>query len=338
MSKSRIGLTLALALLLLGVTSAITATQADGYRIEWWTLDNGGGESAAGRYSLAGTIGQPDAGVVRGGVYELEGGFWGEAPLVAGFSARPRGGVAPLSVQFSDASIGGASAWLWSFGDTLTSTEQYPTHVYTHSGVYTASLTVYGAGGRMDVLTRTHYIMVTPLSVSQAIAPASSGLYTFGDTCARVYFTDTGNLTAVTVTLVYTFPTVQFGQRPLPRRYDIQADGADFQAQLGLCYDEDDLSAGDPIGDEKALQAYRYRGGGDWEAYPSIRDTSANLVTATRVISFSTWGIGAPDNAPTSVDLSRLGAAGAGGRWLGVLAGAGLLAISTAWWARRRRR
>ena len=78
MPKSRIALTLALALLLLGVTSAITAAQAGGYRIEWWTLDNGGGESAADRYSLAGTIGQPDAGAaLQGGVYRLTGGYWG---------------------------------------------------------------------------------------------------------------------------------------------------------------------------------------------------------------------------------------------------------------------
>lgn len=77
MAKSRIGFILLLALVLLGVTTVITAAQAGRIQIAWWTLDSGGGESAAGRYSLAGTIGQPDASTaLRGGVYRLTGGYW----------------------------------------------------------------------------------------------------------------------------------------------------------------------------------------------------------------------------------------------------------------------
>ena len=80
MAKSRIGLILILALVLLGVTGGITAAQAEGYRIAWWTLDHGGGMSAADRYSVAGTIGQPDAGAaLQGGEYRLIGGYWGES-------------------------------------------------------------------------------------------------------------------------------------------------------------------------------------------------------------------------------------------------------------------
>ena len=78
MSKSRIGLTLTLVLVLLGAISTLIAAQASDYRIEWWTLDNGGGVSAAGRYTLTGTIGQPDASaVLQGGVYRITGGYWG---------------------------------------------------------------------------------------------------------------------------------------------------------------------------------------------------------------------------------------------------------------------
>ncbi len=339
-------LTIIILLSLVGSVGLAHAQSGGSYDLEWNTVDGGGYMlSTGGNYALGGTAGQADAGALSGGAYRLKAGFWGgsvPAAPIAGFSARPRGGLAPLTVQFSDSSTGGANAWLWDFGDTLTSTEQHPTHVYANTGVYTVSLTVYGPGGHSDTLTRPSYVLVTPLSVSQAITPASSGLYTFGNTCARVYFTNTGSLTAVTVTLVYTFPTVQLHQRPLPRRYDIAGNGTGYAAMLGLCYDEDDLSAGDPIGNENALQAYRHRGGGAWDAYPSIRDTSANYVTATRVISFSTWSIGALGNAPTSVTLDRLGVAEAGVGWPGVLAVAGLLAISglmaiMAWWGWRAR-
>ena len=80
MSKSRIALTLNLVLVLLGVTWVITTAQADGYSIAWWTVDNGGGESSSGSYSLAGTIGQPDASTtLQGGSYIVTGGYWGAA-------------------------------------------------------------------------------------------------------------------------------------------------------------------------------------------------------------------------------------------------------------------
>jgi hypothetical protein len=47
-----------------------------GYDLSWHTIDGGGGTSTGGGYSLHGTIGQPDAGVMSGGDYELAGGFW----------------------------------------------------------------------------------------------------------------------------------------------------------------------------------------------------------------------------------------------------------------------
>ncbi|MFN0138315.1 MAG: hypothetical protein ACKVS9_19605 [Phycisphaerae bacterium] len=47
------------------------------YDVPWHTID-GGGEmfSTGGAFSVGGTIGQPDAGVMTGGVFELTGGFW----------------------------------------------------------------------------------------------------------------------------------------------------------------------------------------------------------------------------------------------------------------------
>ena len=49
----------------------------EGYDLSWWTADGGGYTfSSGGGYSLGGTIGQPDAGLLTGPGYQLAGGFW----------------------------------------------------------------------------------------------------------------------------------------------------------------------------------------------------------------------------------------------------------------------
>lgn len=70
---------------LLFTTTALTATSA-GYDLSWWTVDGGGRTLAAvDSYSLAGTIGQPDAGVLASSDYSLGGGFWNGGELAAVF-------------------------------------------------------------------------------------------------------------------------------------------------------------------------------------------------------------------------------------------------------------
>lgn len=50
---------------------------ADVFTIDWSTIDGGGQMwSSGGAFELGATIGQPDAGVMSGGVFALEGGFW----------------------------------------------------------------------------------------------------------------------------------------------------------------------------------------------------------------------------------------------------------------------
>lgn len=122
-----------------------------------------------------------------------------EPPPVAGFSASPRSGSAPLSVQFSDLSTGEVTARQWSFGDGGTSTQANPSYSYVTSGSYTITLAVTGPGGS-DTLSRTHYITAyTPVEVgftawpTDGLAPLtvtfthacsgdwSSLLWSFGD-------------------------------------------------------------------------------------------------------------------------------------------------------------
>jgi PKD repeat protein len=78
----------------------------------------------------------------------------------ADFTGDPVQGSAPLTVQFTDRSIGMMTAWSWDFGDGGTSTQRNPSHTYTSSGYYTVSLTVSGAGGS-NTKTRSQYIIVS---------------------------------------------------------------------------------------------------------------------------------------------------------------------------------
>lgn len=63
--------------MLIGMVGFAAAQTADGYALDWWTVDGGGGTGTAGGYTLTGSIGQPDAGELSGGGYTLSGGFWG---------------------------------------------------------------------------------------------------------------------------------------------------------------------------------------------------------------------------------------------------------------------
>lgn len=69
-------------LLLLLATLPVLAQSGGGYDLSWNTTDGGGGSSFGGIFSLAGTAGQPDAGMMSGGDFTLRGGFWkgGAAP------------------------------------------------------------------------------------------------------------------------------------------------------------------------------------------------------------------------------------------------------------------
>ncbi len=83
-----------------------------------------------------------------------------DPPLVADFTAAPVTGYPPLTVVFTDTSVGVIGKWLWDFGDGVNDTVQHPTHVYPTPGQYTVTLTVTGTGG-VDTLVRPAYIHVT---------------------------------------------------------------------------------------------------------------------------------------------------------------------------------
>jgi PKD repeat protein len=90
---------------------------------------------------------------------------------VADFTADPASGTAPLTVNFTDLSTGSITDWAWDFGDSGTSTEQNPAHIYNTPGAYTVSLTVTGPGGTA-IETKTDYI-----TVSEGWEPAYDTLF-----------------------------------------------------------------------------------------------------------------------------------------------------------------
>jgi hypothetical protein len=65
---------------------SVLAQSGGGYDLTWSTIDGGGGASSGGGYLLGGTIGQPDSGMMSGGVCTLVGGFWGGG--VSGATSR----------------------------------------------------------------------------------------------------------------------------------------------------------------------------------------------------------------------------------------------------------
>lgn len=118
----------------------------------------------------------------------------GAPTLTADFSGTPLSGEAPVNVQFTDASTGGALTWSWNFGDGGTSNVQNPSHVYTVPGTYAVSLTVSGAAGQATT-TKTGYVTVSapqPLAANFTATPAT------GTAPLNVTFTDTstGNPTS----------------------------------------------------------------------------------------------------------------------------------------------
>lgn len=73
------------------------------------------------------------------------------------FSAVPTIGATPLEVQFTDETPGDFDIWSWDFGDSGTSNEQNPTHIYNYPGPFTVSLTVSNPS-ELGTSTKVDYI------------------------------------------------------------------------------------------------------------------------------------------------------------------------------------
>jgi len=109
----------------------------------------------------------------------------------AAFSANPASGFAPLTVQFTDASVAGTNPitlrnWDFDNNGTVDSNEQNPSHTYALPDTYTVKLTV-SDGALADDEIKIDFIKV------QAVPPtaAFSANVTSGEAPLSVQFTDT---------------------------------------------------------------------------------------------------------------------------------------------------
>jgi PKD repeat protein len=115
---------------------------------------------------------------------------------VAGFSASPQSGVAPLSVGFSNSSTGNITSYSWTFGDGTTSTVALPSHSYTTPGTYSVGLTVTGPGGS-NTQTQAGLIVVSATAPAAPVAGFAAATLS-GPTPFAVGFSNssTGNITS----------------------------------------------------------------------------------------------------------------------------------------------
>jgi len=113
---------------------------------------------------------------------------------VADFSSNVTSGSSPLSVQFTDLSTNGPTAWEWDFNSdgTIDSTEQNPICVYTSQGTYSVTLNAIN-GTAAGSKTKSNFITVgNSLLASFTTSPAE------GSVPLTVQFNDTssGNATS----------------------------------------------------------------------------------------------------------------------------------------------
>ncbi len=87
------------------------------------------------------------------------------APSRAEFTANPTSGEAPLTVKFSDQSVGNPTSWLWQFGDGTSSSEKNPTHIYRDVRTYGVTLRVSGQGGEASIAKNALIFAKQPMRV-----------------------------------------------------------------------------------------------------------------------------------------------------------------------------
>jgi PKD repeat protein len=107
--------------------------------------------------------------------------------LIPDFTANVTYGRTPLTVGFTDSSIGSPKSWNWSFGDETWSVEKNPAHVFPLPGKYTVALSL-SDSYEENITTKIDYI-----SVYDPVSPSAgfSANVTSGYEPLAVSFTDT---------------------------------------------------------------------------------------------------------------------------------------------------
>jgi len=83
--------------------------------------------------------------------------------LKAQFGAMPTAGKAPLTVTFTDKSLGYPTTWIWDFGDGTNSTEQNPVHTFANGASYDVVMTA-TRGSETDSATTVINVNGVPIT------------------------------------------------------------------------------------------------------------------------------------------------------------------------------
>jgi PKD repeat protein len=92
--------------------------------------------------------------------------------LTAEFTSTITAGLAPLSVDFTNTSIGYYNASLWNFGDGGSSDLENPGHVFNTPGVYTVTLTVAGPNAEDTEVKPAFITVYEPVRADFTARPA----------------------------------------------------------------------------------------------------------------------------------------------------------------------
>jgi PKD repeat protein len=111
-----------------------------------------------------------------------------------------------LSVSFMDMTSNSPVSWSWDFGDTQTSNQQHPTHVYASAGIYTVCLIATNSCGDADTVCQAVAVcdqLINSFTATQNedtvfVSDMSSGsvvswLWDFGDSQTSTLQNDTHN-------------------------------------------------------------------------------------------------------------------------------------------------
>jgi PKD repeat protein len=155
--------------------------QSAGKPTSWsWSFGDGGTSAERNPTHVYAAVGTYDVSLTSSGALgsnkRTEEGYITVKPLEADFTADPTSGPAPLTVTFTDRSLGNPTGWAWQFGDGASSTAKNPSHVYANPGDYTVTLIV-TQDSSTDTERRENYITVSapPPPVAAFTASPVSG-------------------------------------------------------------------------------------------------------------------------------------------------------------------
>jgi len=99
--------------------------------------------------------------------------------VVASFEPSATYGVTPAAISFENTSIGTIDIYAWDFGDTGTSTDENPVHIYEEAGVFEVSLIATGPANADTAYAAIEILDPEPVITSIEDIPEDQGLQVY---------------------------------------------------------------------------------------------------------------------------------------------------------------